>query len=85
MVLKHVCLAREFNNSATQKSQNIQFSCPRDEFSFHFGNQSSHKKEGKGASLVPIKRRLRDSLVIQWLRLQIPNAGGPMFCPWSGN
>ena len=49
MVLKHVCLASEFNNSAIQKSQNIQYSCPRDEFSFHFGNQNSHKKRREGS------------------------------------
>ena len=23
--------------------------------------------------------------VVQWLRLQVPNAGGPEFDPWSGN
>ena len=25
------------------------------------------------------------SLVLQWLRLQAPNAGGPRFDPWLGN
>ena len=25
------------------------------------------------------------SLVVQWLRLRTPNAGGPRFDPWSGN
>ena len=25
------------------------------------------------------------SLVVQWLRLRAPNAGGPGFDPWSGN
>ena len=28
---------------------------------------------------------LGTSLVVQWLRLHIPNAGGPGFNPWSGN
>ncbi|TEA31943.1 hypothetical protein DBR06_SOUSAS8310198, partial [Sousa chinensis] len=25
------------------------------------------------------------SLVVQWVRLHAPNAGGPGFDPWSGN
>ena len=25
------------------------------------------------------------SLVVQWLRLHAPNAGGPIFNSWSGN
>ena len=25
------------------------------------------------------------SLVVQWLKFHIPNAGGPGFDPWSGN
>ena len=25
------------------------------------------------------------SLVVQWLRLHLPSAGGPGFNPWSGN
>ena len=25
------------------------------------------------------------SLVVEWLRLHVPNAGGPRFNPWSGN
>ena len=28
---------------------------------------------------------LRTSLVVQWLRLRVPKAGGPGFVPWSGN
>ena len=65
------------------KTSNI----PAQEMNFLFTLETKIpiKKEGKGASLVPMKRRLRDSLVIQWLRLQIPNAGGPRFCPRSGN
>ena len=29
--------------------------------------------------------RTGTSLVVQWLRLQAPNAGGPGFSPWSTN
>ena len=29
--------------------------------------------------------KLGTSLVVQWLRLCTPNAGGPGFDPWSGN
>ena len=33
-------------------------------------------------------KKIRDtgtSLLVQWLRLPAPNAGGPTFVPWSGN
>ena len=32
-----------------------------------------------------LKREMRTSRVVQWLRLQTPNAGGFRFNPWSGN
>ena len=31
------------------------------------------------------KRKPGTSLVVQWLRLQAPNAGDPGLNPWSGN
>ena len=37
-------------------------------------------------ALVNLKgAQLRNSLVVQWLRLKASNAGRPGFDPWSGN
>ena len=45
----------------------------------HMWNLKNHTNE----SLHKIETGT--SLVVQWLRLHAPNAGGPGFDPWSGN
>ena len=37
--------------------------------------------EKKGIAEIMIETGI--SLVVQWLRLHAPNAGGPMFNPWN--
>ena len=46
------------------------------------GILSSH---GDTSSVSAVKSTPGNSLVVQWLRLCAPNAGGPSFNPWSGN
>ena len=47
----------------------------------HSCGVSSWAEDGRGK----VKKNLRSSLVVQWLRLQAPNAGGPKCNPQSGS